>query len=214
MTSELLRLREVMDKLRSPGGCPWDAEQTHQSLLKYLLEESYEFIESVENNDRQDMQEELGDLLLQVYFHSRMAEEDASQPFNIEDVAKSVADKLIRRHPHVFAGTKVDNSQDVLENWEKQKALEKGRSSIIDGVPLAQPALPLAAKVVYRINKLNYSLPISQPLKLSDQTNQDQFGEILLGLIAQAVEKGLDPEAALRGATKSLIAQIQEQEAR
>ena len=214
MTSELLRLREVMDKLRSPGGCPWDAEQTHQSLLKYLLEESYEFIESVENNDRQDMQEELGDLLLQVYFHSRMAEEDANQPFNIEDVAKSVSDKLIRRHPHVFAGTKVDNSQDVLENWEKQKALEKGRSSIIDGVPLAQPALPLAAKVVYRINKLNYSLPISQPLKLSDQTNQDQFGEILLGLIAQAVEKGLDPEAALRGATKSLIAQIQEQEAR
>jgi XTP/dITP diphosphohydrolase len=203
-----------MDKLRSPGGCPWDAEQTHQSLLKYLLEESYEFIESVENNDRQDMQEELGDLLLQVYFHSRMAEEDINQPFNIEDVAKSVADKLIRRHPHVFAGTKVDNSQDVLENWEKQKALEKGRSSIIDGVPLAQPALPLAAKVVYRINKLNYSLPISQPLKLSDQTNQDQFGEILLGLIAQAVEKGLDPEAALRGATKSLIAQIQEQEAR
>jgi XTP/dITP diphosphohydrolase len=203
-----------MDKLRSPGGCPWDAEQTHQSLLKYLLEESYEFIESVENNDRQDMQEELGDLLLQVYFHSRMAEEDTNQPFNIEDVAKSVADKLIRRHPHVFAGTKVDNSQDVLENWEKQKALEKGRSSIIDGVPLAQPALALAAKVVYRINKLNYSLPISQPIKLSDQTNQDQFGEILLGLIAQAVEKGLDPEAALRGATKSLIAQIQEQEAR
>ena len=214
MTSELLRLREVMDKLRSPGGCPWDAEQTHQSLLKYLLEESYEFIESVEHNDRQDMQEELGDLLLQVYFHSRMAEEDTNQPFNIEDVAKSVADKLIRRHPHVFAGTKVDNSQDVLENWEKQKALEKGRSSIIDGVPLAQPALPLAAKVVYRINKLNYSLPISQPIKLNDQTNQDQFGEILLGLIAQAVEKGLDPEAALRGATKSLIAQIQEQEAR
>jgi XTP/dITP diphosphohydrolase len=203
-----------MDKLRSPGGCPWDAEQTHQSLLKYLLEESYEFIESVENNDRQDMQEELGDLLLQVYFHSRMAEEDANQPFNIEDVAKSVADKLIRRHPHVFAGATVDNSKDVLENWEKQKALEKGRSSIIDGVPLAQPALPLAAKVVYRINKLNYSLPISQPIKLNDQTNQDQFGEILLGLIAQAVEKGLDPEAALRGATKTLIAQIQEQEAR
>ena len=214
MTSELLRLREVMDKLRSPGGCPWDAEQTHQSLLKYLLEESYEFIESVENNDRQDMQEELGDLLLQVYFHSRMAEEDTNQPFNIEDVAKSVADKLIRRHPHVFAGATVDNSKDVLENWEKQKALEKGRSSIIDGVPLAQPALPLAAKVVYRINKLNYSLPISQPIKLNDQINQDQFGEILLGLIAQAVEKGLDPEAALRGATKTLIAQIQEQEAR
>ena len=203
-----------MDKLRSPGGCPWDAEQDHTSLLKYLLEESYEFIESVENNDRQAMQEELGDLLLQVYFHSRMAEEDATQPFNIEDVAKSVADKLIRRHPHVFAGTSVDSSEDVLENWEKQKAAEKGRTSAIDGVPLAQPALPLATKVIYRLNKLNYDLPISEPISLPSEINQDQFGQILLGLISQAVEKGLDPEAALRSATKTLITQIQEHETR
>jgi XTP/dITP diphosphohydrolase len=203
-----------MDKLRSPGGCPWDAEQDHASLLKYLLEESYEFIESVENNDRQAMQEELGDLLLQVYFHSRMAEEDATQPFNIEDVAKSVADKLIRRHPHVFAGALVDSSEDVLENWEKQKAAEKGRTSAIDGVPLAQPALPLATKIIYRLNKLNYDLPISKPISLPSEINQDQFGQILLGLISQAVEKGLDPEAALRDATKTLIAQIQEHETR
>ena len=214
MSSQLIRLREVMDKLRSPGGCPWDAEQDHTSLLKYLLEESYEFIESVENNDLQAMQEELGDLLLQVYFHSRMAEEDATQPFNIEDVAKSVADKLIRRHPHVFAGTSVDSSEDVLENWEKQKAAEKGRTSAIDGVPLAQPALPLATKVIYRLNKLNYELPISEPISLPSEINQDQFGQILLGLISQAVEKGLDPEAALRSATKTLIAQIQEHETR
>jgi len=214
MSSELIRLREVMDKLRSPGGCPWDAEQDHASLLKYLLEESYEFIESVEDNDRQAMQEELGDLLLQVYFHSRMAEEDATQPFNIEDVAKSVADKLIRRHPHVFAGASVNSSEDVLENWEKQKAAEKGRTSAIDGVPLAQPALPLATKVIYRLNKLNYDLPISKPISLPSEINQDQFGQILLGLISQAVEKGLDPEAALRGATKTLIAQIQENETR
>ncbi len=214
MSSELIRLREVMDKLRSPGGCPWDAEQDHASLLKYLLEESYEFIESVENNDRQAMQEELGDLLLQVYFHSRMAEEDATQPFNIEDVAKSVADKLIRRHPHVFAGASVNSSEDVLENWEKQKAAEKGRTSAIDGVPLAQPALPLATKVIYRLNKLNYDLPISEPISLPSEINQDQFGQILLGLISQAVEKGLDPEAALRSATKTLIAQIQEHETR
>ena len=203
-----------MDKLRSPGGCPWDAEQDHASLLKYLLEESYEFIESVENNDRQAMQEELGDLLLQVYFHSRMAEEDATQPFDIEDVAKSVADKLIRRHPHVFAGALVESSEDVLENWEKQKAAEKGRTSAIDGVPLAQPALPLATKVIYRLNKLNYDLPISKPISLPSEINQDQFGQILLGLISQAVEKGLDPEAALRDATKTLIAQIQEHETR
>ena len=214
MSSELIRLREVMDKLRSPGGCPWDAEQDHASLLKYLLEESYEFIESVENNDRQAMQEELGDLLLQVYFHSRMAEEDATQPFNIEDVAKSVADKLIRRHPHVFASTSVNSSEDVLENWEKQKASEKGRTSAIDGVPLAQPALSLVTKVIYRLNKLNYDLPIFEPILLPSEINQDQFGQILLGLISQAVEKGLDPEAALRGATKTLIAQIQEHQTR
>ena len=214
MSSELIRLREVMDKLRSPGGCPWDAEQDHASLLKYLLEESYEFIESVENNDRAAMQEELGDLLLQVYFHSRMAEEDAKQPFNIEDVAKSVADKLIRRHPHVFAGEIVDSSADVLENWEKQKASEKGRTSAIDGVPLAQPALPLATKVLYRLKKLNYDLAVSEPIKLKEDIDQDQFGKILLGLIAQAVDKGLDPEAALRGATKELIVQIQEHETR
>jgi len=214
MSSELLRLREVMDKLRSPGGCPWDAQQDHTSLLKYLLEESYEFIESVENNDKDAMQEELGDLLLQVYFHSRMAEEDAKQPFNIEDVAKSVTDKLIRRHPHVFAGESVSGSEEVLENWEKQKSAEKGRNSAIDGVPVAQPALPLATKVIYRLNKLNYQLPISEPIKLPADIDQDQFGQILLGLITQAVDKGLDPEAALRTATKGLITQIQEHESR
>ena len=214
MSSELLRLRQVMDKLRSPGGCPWDAQQDHTSLLKYLLEESYEFIESVENNDKDAMQEELGDLLLQVYFHSRMAEEDAKQPFNIEDVAKSVTDKLIRRHPHVFAGESVSGSAKVLENWEKQKAAEKGRSSAIDGVPLTQPALPLATKVIYRLNKFNYELPISEPIKLPTDIDQDQFGQILLGLITQAVDKGLDPEAALRTATKGLITQIQEHKSR
>ena len=214
MSSELLRLREVMDKLRSPGGCPWDAEQDHESLLKYLLEESYEFIEAVENKDRTSMQEELGDLLLQVYFHSRMAEEDADNPFNVEDVAKTVTDKLIRRHPHVFGGTKVESSSEVLENWEAQKATEKGRTSIIDGVPLAQPALPLAAKVLYRMNKLNFELEVDKPINISEQLNQDQFGDLLLGLIVQAVDLGIDPEAALRTATKSLISKIQEQEAR
>ena len=214
MSSELTRLREVMDKLRSPGGCPWDAEQDHVSLLKFLLEESYEFIEAVEENDRDAMQEELGDLLLQVYFHSRMAEEDKEQPFNIEDVAKGVADKLIRRHPHVFSNTVVNSSSEVLENWEAQKAVEKGRTSAIDGVPLAQPALTLVSKLLYRASKSNYKLPIAEPVKLPDAIDQDQFGQLLLGLISQAVEKGLDPEAALRGAAKSLITQIKTHETR
>ncbi|CAB4687032.1 unannotated protein [freshwater metagenome] len=203
-----------MDKLRSPGGCPWDAEQDHLSLLKFLLEESYEFIEAVEDNDRDAMQEELGDLLLQVYFHSRMAEEDKKQPFNIEDVAKGVADKLIRRHPHVFSDAVVGSSSEVLENWEAQKAVEKGRTSAIDGVPLAQPALPLVSKLLYRASKSNYQLPKAESVKLPDEMNQDQFGELLLSLISQAVDKGLDPEAALRGAAKTLITQIKAHEAR
>jgi XTP/dITP diphosphohydrolase len=214
MSSELNRLRDVMDRLRSPGGCPWDAEQDHVSLLKFLLEESYEFIEAVEENDRDAMQEELGDLLLQVYFHSRMAEEDKEQPFNIEDVAKGVADKLIRRHPHVFSDTVVNSSSEVLESWEAQKAVEKGRTSAIDGVPLAQPALTLVSKLLYRASKSNYKLPITEPVKLPEGIDQDQFGQLLLGLISQAVEKGLDPEAALRGAAKSLITQIKTHETR
>ena len=214
MSSELIRLRQVMDKLRSPGGCPWDAEQDHLSLLKFLLEESYEFIEAVEDNDRDAMQEELGDLLLQVYFHSRMAEEDKKQPFDIEDVAKGVADKLIRRHPHVFSDAVVGSSSEVLENWEAQKAFEKGRTSAIDGVPLAQPALPLVSKLLYRASKSNYQLPKAESVKLPDEMNQDQFGELLLSLISQAVDKGLDPEAALRGAAKTLITQIKAHEAR
>ncbi|MCX6449592.1 MAG: MazG family protein [Actinobacteria bacterium] len=158
MSSELTRLREVMDKLRSPGGCPWDSEQDHTSLLKFLLEESYEFIEAVEDKDQTAMQEELGDLLLQVYFHSRIAEENTDQPFDIEDVARTVADKLVRRHPHVFGDSKVENSAEVLANWEVQKAAEKGRTSAIDGIPLAQPALSLVTKLLYRADQLQYHI--------------------------------------------------------
>ncbi len=214
MSSELLRLREVMDKLRSPGGCPWDAEQSHSSLLKYLLEEAYEFIEAVEDNDRDAMQEELGDILLQVYFHSRMAEEYKINPFTIEDVANGVVEKLIRRHPHVFSDVKSTSSAEVLENWEAQKAVEKGRTSVIDGVPLAQPSLPLATKILYRIKKLGSQLPVNKPISIPDDITQDQFGELLIGLIAQAVEKDIDPDAALRGAAKSLIERIKAHEAR
>ena len=210
--SELLRLREVMDRLRSPGGCPWDAEQTHESLLKYLLEESYEFIESVEENDRVAMREELGDILLQVYFHSRMAEEDKTDPFDIEDIAKSIADKLERRHPHVFGDVKVSGTEEVLANWEVQKAEEKGRTSAIDGVPLAQPALPLANKLIYRAEKFNYELPIKHPVKV-DIKSEEELGEILLGIVDQAAAKGIDPEAALRAATKAYIERLREYEA-
>ena len=125
--SELQRLVEVMDRLRSPGGCAWDAEQTHESLIKYLLEESYEFIDAIETDDRAGMREELGDVLLQVYFHSRIAQDHPTEPFSIEDVAKVITEKLISRHPHVFGDTKVSGSDEVVANWEEIKAAEKGR---------------------------------------------------------------------------------------
>ena len=211
MTSELIRLHEVMHRLRSPGGCPWDAEQTHESLLKYLLEESYEFSEAVDEKDRTAMREELGDVLLQVYFHAAIAAEDPEDPFTIEDVAGGIADKLIRRHPHVFTDSKV-TFDDVLENWEKQKREEKGRTSAIEGVPLAQPAMALAAKMVYRADKYGYSLPVAHPVTLPSDTDEAKLGEILLGVIDQAQQLGIDPEIALRTATKSYISRIQEHE--
>ncbi len=212
MTSELIRLHEVMHRLRSPGGCPWDAEQTHESLLKYLLEESYEFSEAVDEKDRTAMREELGDVLLQVYFHAAIAAEDSEDPFTIEDVAGGIADKLIRRHPHVFTDSEV-TFDDVLENWEKQKREEKGRTSAIEGVPLAQPAMALAAKMIYRADKYGYSLPVAHPVTLPSDTDEAKLGEILLGVIDQAQQLGIDPEIALRTATKSYIARIQQHEA-
>ena len=210
--SELNRLREVMDRLRSPGGCPWDAEQTHASLLKYLLEESYEFVEAVELADREAMREELGDLLLQVYFHARVAEDDPIDPFDVEEVAGAVADKLIRRHPHVFGDAVADTSEDVMKTWEAQKVAEKGRTSALDGVPLAQPALMLANKLTYRVDKFGYGFSVEQPVKIEESTTEEELGTILLGIIEQAQNQGLDAEAALRGAVSKYIRMIEEYE--
>ena len=210
--SELNRLREVMDRLRSPGGCPWDGEQTHASLLKYLLEESYEFVEAVELGDREAMREELGDLLLQVYFHARVAEDDEADPFDVEEVAGAVADKLIRRHPHVFGDTVAETSEDVMKTWEAQKVAEKGRTSALDGVPLAQPALMLANKLTYRVDKFGYGFSDEQPVKIQGSTTEEGLGEILLGIIEQAQKQGLDAEAALRGAVSKYIRMIEDYE--
>jgi XTP/dITP diphosphohydrolase len=210
---ELLRLREVMNTLRSPGGCPWDAEQTHESLLKYLIEESYEFIEAVEKGDRKEMREELGDVLLQVYFHARMAEEHPTDPFTVDDVAREVADKLVRRHPHVFGDVKVSGSEEVLENWEAQKALEKGRTSATDGVPMALPAMALASKMMYRAEKFGIEIPVEHSVKIGDGCNEEQLGQALLGILDQARLQGLDAESALRSATKAYISQIHAAEA-
>ena len=205
--SELQRLVEVMDRLRSPGGCPWDAEQTHESLIKYLLEESYEFIDAIETDDRAGMREELGDVLLQVYFHSRIAQDHPSDPFSIEDVAGAIADKLISRHPHVFENLEVSGTDEIIENWEAIKAREKGRTSAIDGIAMAQPALPLVAKILYRAEKYNVDLHVDQ--YSSEKATEKSVGEALASVIAWAHENGIDPENALRAQAREMIRQIQ-----
>ena len=211
--SELQRLVEVMDRLRSPGGCPWDAEQTHESLVKYLLEESYEFIDTVDAQDREGMREELGDVLLQVYFHSRIAEDHPTDPFSIEDVARAIADKLIRRHPHVFEGLEVSGTDEIIDNWEEIKAKEKGRTSALDGVALAQPALPFVEKLLYRAEK--YKVPVALKKYESDQpATNESVGEALASIIAWARENEIDPENALRLYGRQIAEQIKAAESR
>jgi XTP/dITP diphosphohydrolase len=206
--SQLQRLVEVMNTLRSPGGCPWDAEQTHESLLKYLLEESYEFVDAVQSGNRVDMREELGDVLLQVYFHARMAEEHPTDPFSIEDVAQGIADKLIRRHPHVFEGVEVRDSQEVLENWEEIKKKEKGRTSPLDGVAMAQPALPLVEKLLYRAEKYNVEVETPDSVSIEGTADEGAVGQALFAVIAWANSNGIDAEAALRKEAMRIAQQI------
>ena len=211
--SELLRLVEVMDKLRSPGGCPWDTEQTHESLLKYLLEESYEFADVVDSKDREGMREELGDVLLQVYFHSRIAQDHPTDPFSIEDVARAIADKLIHRHPHVFEGLEVSGMEEVIDNWEAIKAKEKGRTSAVDGVALAQPALPLLSKLLYRAQKYGVEIAIDQ-FESDQPATEESVGKALAAVVAWAHANDIDPENALRQQARAVTAQIQASETR
>jgi len=205
--SELLRLVEVMDRLRSPGGCAWDAEQTHQSLIKYLLEESYEFIDAIESDDRAGMREELGDVLLQVYFHSRIAQDHPTDPFTIDDVAGAIADKLIGRHPHVFAGLEVSGTEEIIENWEAIKAKEKGRTSPIDGVAMSQPALPLVSKLIYRADKHGAALDLPE-YQSEKEATEESVGQALASVIAWAYKHEIDPELALRAQARAMIAQM------
>ncbi|MCW2544503.1 MAG: nucleoside triphosphate pyrophosphohydrolase [Frankiales bacterium] len=172
-----------MDRLRSPGGCPWDAKQTHETLMPYLLEEAYEAYEALENGDLDHLREELGDLLLQIVFHARIATD-----FDIDDVASDLVDKLVRRHPHVFAGGSAD---DLEGSWEALKAAEKGRVSVTEGVPLGQPALTLAAKLQRRAAKLG----------VPDVT-YDGIGGELWDLVARCQAEGLDPEVELRAVAR------------
>ena len=191
--ARLLDLVTVMDQLRLH--CPWDREQTHRSLATYLVEEAYETLEAIETGDSVHLREELGDLLLQVYFHARIAAESPPEDggFTIDDVAGGIVDKLVHRHPHVFAGLDVADAAEVEENWEALKASEKGRSSVLEGVPTALPALHLAAKVVGRASRVGVT---PQP--------GDSLGDRLLALVVEARAAGADPEQELRDAVRRL----------
>lgn len=198
---ELDALIEVMATLRGPDGCAWDREQTHQSLLKYLIEESHEFIDAVESGDRDHMVEELGDVLYQVLFHADILAADPERPFSIEDVARVSREKMVGRHPHVFGDVTADTADEVVANWEKWKAAEKPeRESKFDGLPKGLPALALADKVIGKLSETTVSEA------LPADTTETELGDLLFGIVAAARAQGLDAEAALRAAVRRAIA--------
>lgn len=201
--SRLLDVVAVMDRLRSPGGCPWDAEQTHESLVPYLLEEAHEAIEALEAGDRPHMQEELGDLLLQIAFHARVAQEHPDAPFDIDDVAGGLVDKLVRRHPHVFADADAETAEAVEANWHSIKAAEKTeRVHALEGVPESLPGLARAEKFIGRLEKAGLTR------HLDEATAGEGLGADLLGLVRRAREQGQDAEAALRETLRGLVSAV------
>ncbi|ORT58479.1 nucleoside triphosphate pyrophosphohydrolase [Streptomyces sp. CB03238] len=190
--ARLLDLVEVMDRIRR--ACPWSSQQTHKGLAKYGIEEAYELVEAIEDGDRDELREELGDVLLQVVFHARIAQEHEEEPFSIDDVAGTIVDKLIHRHPHVFGEERAETPEEVKEHWLRTKAIEKRRASVTDGVPLGQPGLALAAKLASRVRNAGLDVPLP---------SGDGLGYELLALAVRAEAAGVDPEAALRAAGRA-----------
>ncbi|MGW7546998.1 nucleoside triphosphate pyrophosphohydrolase [Streptomyces sp. NPDC054770] len=190
--ARLLDLVQVMDRIRAE--CPWSSRQTHKGLAKYGIEEAYELVEAIEDGDRDELREELGDVLLQVVFHARIAEEDPDAPFSIDDVAGGIVAKLIHRHPHVFGDETASTPEEVAEHWLRTKAVEKRRASVTDGIPLAQPGLALAAKLASRVRTAELEVPLPQA---------PGIGYELLALAARAEAEGVDPESALRAAARA-----------
>ncbi|MBO8195748.1 nucleoside triphosphate pyrophosphohydrolase [Streptomyces oryzae] len=201
--ARLLDAVQVMDRIRRE--CPWSALRTHEDLLKYGVEEVYELIDAIERGDREELREELGDVLLQVVFHARIAQDDPEEPFGIDDVAATLVDKLVNRHPHVFGDDVAETAAEVETHWQRRKSLEKTeRVSVTEGIPLGQPALSLAAKLAGRARAAG--------LDALPQTSEAGVGYALLALAAQAEHQGIDPEAALRAAAREYRDLIKERE--
>jgi XTP/dITP diphosphohydrolase len=215
MTSPVEQLVQVMDQLRSPGGCPWDAEQTHESLARYLLEETYEALEAMDQGDLGSLREELGDLLLQVVFHARIAQE-SDPTFSLDAIAQGVVDKLVRRHPHVFTDLVVTTNEELEANWAKIKEEEKQRESVTDGVPQAMPALQLATQLIYRARKSGVVAGDSQVKEsLRDvigEVNQEQIAALLIATVELAREADIDAESVLRAEMMRYRSRVRESE--
>ena len=206
--SRLLDLVAVMDRLRSPGGCPWDAEQTHESLVKYLIEESHEAAEAIESGDRDHIREELGDVLLQVVFQARVAQEHDTEPFDVDDVAGAIIEKLVRRHPHVFADGEASTPAEVERAWEQIKAAERaakaphgggedGHQGLLHGIPRSLPSLLAADKVLARWERTGGDLSaVGDP--------EGDLAARLLALVAEARAQGVSAEEVLRQALRDL----------
>jgi MazG family protein len=205
----LLDLVRVMARLRGPGGCPWDREQTHASLARHLLEETHEVLDAIDADDGERLREELGDVLLQVVFHAQMAADDGA--WDVDDVARGIVEKLIRRHPHVFGEVEVAGAEEVLINWERIKAEEKGEKPLEDDIPVTLPALARASKVQRRAAGWGFEwrseASALEALKeevgeLESHTGADnaeqEIGDVLFATVAVARKLGVDPETALR----------------
>jgi MazG family protein len=207
--SALLDLVATEARLRGPDGCPWDKEQTHASLARHLVEEAYEVLDAIEEGGPDHLREELGDLLLQVVFHAQLAE-DAGQ-FDVDAVARTITEKLVRRHPHVFGDARVGSAGEVLRNWETIKREQEGRTDPLAGIPPALPALQLAAKLQRRVAEAGLAGPdhegalaaVRQALEEADaalapEQREQALGELLFAVVALARERDVEPEAALR----------------
>jgi tetrapyrrole methylase family protein/MazG family protein len=226
--SDVSRLREIVARLRGPGGCPWDREQTHESLRAALLEECYETIEAIEKADDANLREELGDLLLHVVMHAQMGEERGA--FDFDDVVETVCDKLIRRHPHVFGSAQVTESAQVVRLWESIKRVEKGAgSSVMDDLPATFPALLLAHEVQKRAARVGFDWDgASQVLdKVEEEieelreaisaesrpTIEEELGDLFFSVVNLARKLGVDSELALTAATRKFIRRFRALEA-
>ncbi|NEM05292.1 MazG family protein [Geodermatophilus normandii] len=204
--ARLLDVVTVMDRLRSPGGCPWDAEQTHTSLRGYLLEEAHEAYDAIVDDDPVAMREELGDVLLQVVFHARVAAEAGPERrFDVDDVADDLVEKLVRRHPHVFGDAGPRDVAGVEAGWEEIKKAEKQRRSPTEGVSRSQPATAWGTALVRRAARAGFPAP--EPAELGS-SSPEELGERLLAVVAAAAQRGWDAEDALREAVRRYAGEL------